>query len=154
MKYSEARQGRVFILRLEDGEVVHQVIEGFARDKSIMAAALVAVGGADRGSTLVVGPEDGRARPVTPMERVLDDVHEIAGVGTLFPDEAGNPMLHMHMACGRQGVTTTGCVRSGVATWQVMEIIIFELLDTPARRLLESDLGFKLLDPGTADSRG
>jgi predicted DNA-binding protein with PD1-like motif len=154
MKYSEARQGRVFIMRLEDGEIVHQVVENFARDKAIMAAALVAVGGADRGSTLVVGPEDGGARPVTPMERVLGDVHEIAGVGTLFPDEAGNPLLHMHMACGRENLTTTGCVRSGVTTWQVMEIIIFELLDTSARRLLEPDLGFKLLDPGTSDSRG
>jgi len=102
MKYSEARQGRIFVLRLEDGEIVHQVVESFARDRDIKAAALFAVGGADTGSTLVVGPKDGQERPVTPMERMLGDVHEIAGVGTLFPDEAGRPMLHMHMACGRE----------------------------------------------------
>ncbi|MFZ5564618.1 MAG: PPC domain-containing DNA-binding protein [Thermodesulfobacteriota bacterium] len=147
MKYSEARQGRIFVLRLEDGEIVHQVVESFARDRDIKAAALFAVGGADTGSTLVVGPKDGQERPVTPMERMLGDVHEIAGVGTLFPDEAGRPMLHMHMACGREQRTTTGCIRSGVATWQVMEIVIIELLDTPARRLMEPGLGFKLLDP-------
>ena len=129
------------------GSLVHQVIESFARDKAIKAAALIAVGGADQGSALVVGPEDGRAVPVTPMQRLLEEVHEIAGVGTLFPDEAGNPILHMHMACGRKTDTTTGCIRNGVITWQVMEIIIFELLDSPARRLLEPDLGFKLLDP-------
>jgi len=147
MKYSEARQGRIFVLRLEHGETVHQVIENFASDRGITAAALIAVGGADTGSTLVVGPEDGGARPVTPMERILDNVHEIAGVGTLFPDETGTPMLHMHMACGRKDKTTTGCIRSGVVTWQVMEIILLELLDTPGRRLMDPDLGFKLLDP-------
>ncbi len=26
MKYSEAKQGRVFVIRLEDGDVVHEVI--------------------------------------------------------------------------------------------------------------------------------
>ena len=31
MRYAEARQGRVFTLRLEDGEVLHETIEGFAR---------------------------------------------------------------------------------------------------------------------------
>lgn len=30
MKYSEARPGRIFVLRLEDGEIVHEVIERFA----------------------------------------------------------------------------------------------------------------------------
>jgi predicted DNA-binding protein with PD1-like motif len=58
-------------------------------------------------------------------------------------------MPHMHMACGREGQTTTGCIRSGVITWQILEIIIFELLDTTAIRRLEPDLGFKLLDPDT-----
>jgi len=26
MKYSEAKQGRVFIVRLEDGEIVHELV--------------------------------------------------------------------------------------------------------------------------------
>ena len=147
MKYSEARQGRIFVLRLEDGDIVHQAVETFAREKGISAAALVAVGGADHASTLVVGPEDGRALPVRAMRTVLGDVHEIAGVGTLFPDETGRPVLHMHMACGRERATVTGCGREGVVVWQVMEVILFELLDSPARRLLETELGFKLLWP-------
>ena len=37
MKYSEAQQGRVFAMRLEDGDIVHEVIEKFARDKNIQA---------------------------------------------------------------------------------------------------------------------
>ena len=113
MKYSQAQQGRTFVIRLEDGDIVHEEIERFAREQSVRAAALIVVGGAETGSKLVVGPEEGRAEPVSPMEHVLDNVHEIAGTGTLFPDEKGNPVLHMHMACGRETSTVTGCVRNG-----------------------------------------
>ena len=35
MKYSQAKQGRTFIIRLEDGDIVHEEIEKFAREKSI-----------------------------------------------------------------------------------------------------------------------
>ena len=38
MKYSEAKQGRVFIIRLEDGDILHESIEAFAREHSIKAA--------------------------------------------------------------------------------------------------------------------
>ena len=147
MKYSQAKPGRIFVIRLEDGDVVHEEIEQLARTESITSAALIAVGGADKESRLVVGPEDGRAAPINPMAHVLDNVHEIAGTGTLFPDDEGNPVLHMHMACGRETATTTGCVRSGVKVWQVMEVILFELVDSTGIRILDDATGFKLLNP-------
>lgn len=147
MKYSEAKQGRVFIIRLEDGEIIHEEIENFARKHAIKAASLIIIGGADKGSKLVVGPEHRNARPVNPMQYTLDDAYEIAGTGTLFPDDEGNPMLHMHIACGRQDGTVTGCVRCGVKVWQVMEVILFEFLETNGKRILQPDLGFKLLIP-------
>lgn len=147
MRYSEARTGRVFILRLEDGDIVHETIERFAVEHNIMAASLIVVGGADDGSRLVVGPREDRGLPVEPMEHTLEHTHEVAGVGTLFRDEAGVPLVHMHMACGRAGSTVTGCIRTGVRVWQVMEVILQELVDTTARRATEQPLGFKLLQP-------
>ena len=147
MKYSEAKQGRIFVIRLEDGETVHEEIEKFAREQSITAAAMIIVGGADEGSKLVVGPEHGRSKTINPMEHILDNVHEIAGTGTLFPDEEGNPTIHMHMACGRNADTVTGCIRNGVKVWQIMEVVLFELIDTTGKRILDPDLGFKLLNP-------
>lgn len=147
MKYSQAKQGRVFILRLEDGEIVHEVIEKFAREQSVTAAALIVVGGAAANSKLVVGPRQGDARPVRPMEQALDDVHEIAGTGTIFPDDEGHPLLHMHMACGRSRSTITGCIRSGVKVWQIMEVILIELVDSTGIRVMNPELGFKLLSP-------
>ena len=147
MRYSETKQGRIFVMRLEDGDIVHEEIEQFARDHAIKAAALIILGGADKGSRLIVGPENGRSKPVTPMEHILDDVHEIAGVGTLFPDEEGIPILHMHMAGGRKTSTVTGCVRNGVKTWHILEVIVFELVDSTGVRTLDPETGFKFLNP-------
>lgn len=147
MRYSEARQGRVFVVRLEDGDILHESIERLACEQSVAAAALIVVGGADRGSRMVVGPSDGRARPVKPMERVLDDVHEVTGTGTIFPGPGGSPAVHLHLACGREWATVTGCVRKGVKVWQVMEVIIFELVGTAASRTMDPETGFELLQP-------
>ncbi len=147
MKYSTARQGRVFVVRLEHGEIVHEQIEKFAREKKIRAASLVVIGGAAGGSRIVVGPKRGDRLPVVAGERVLVDAHDIAGVGTIFPDEKGNPLLHMHIACGRKSSTITGCIRRGVKVWQVMEIIVFELTGTAAVRVFDRRKGFHLLEP-------
>ena len=135
-------------MRLEDGEVLHETIERFAREQNIRAAAIIVVGGADEGSRLVVGPEKARSRPVVPMETVLRNVHEVTGTGTIFPDDEGNPILHLHMACGRNSSTITGCIRQGVRVWHVMEVILLELTNTPARRLPDAATGFKFLIPG------
>ena len=147
MKYSEAGQGRIFVMRLEDGEILHEVIENFAAEQSINAASLIIIGGADDGSRLIVGPEEGRAETIRPMKHALDGVHEITGTGTIFPDDEGRPILHMHIAGGRQDRTVTGCVRSGVKVWNVMEVIIQELVDSTGVRTPDASTGFKLLQP-------
>ncbi|HWQ26838.1 MAG TPA: PPC domain-containing DNA-binding protein [Chlorobaculum sp.] len=147
MKYSEATQGRVFVIRLEDGEIFHEQIEQFAKAHGIERAYLNVVGGADKGSRLVVGPEESRTFPINPMVHELYDAHEVTGTGTLFPDDAGNLVVHLHMACGREENTVTGCVRSGVIVWQVMEVILIELVGTKATRMPDKVTGFKLLIP-------
>lgn len=147
MKYSEAKPGRIFVLRLEDGDILHESVEAFAREHGVRAAALIVLGGVDEGSTLVVGPEQGRSQPINPMELVLAGVHEAAGVGTLFPDADGQPVLHMHIASGRKGETVTGCVRRGVKVWHVVEMVLWELADTTSRRLPDAATGFELLQP-------
>ncbi len=147
MKYSEATQGRIFVIRLEDGEIFHEQIESFAKAHGIERAYLTVVGGADKGSRLVVGPEESRTLPINPMVHELYDAHEVTGTGTLFPDDTGKPVVHLHMACGREENTVTGCVRSGVKVWQVMEVILIELLGTKAIRLPDKATGFKLLIP-------
>ncbi len=147
MLYSEAKQGRTFVIRLEDGEIVHETLETFAREQGIQQASLIILGGADKGSRLIVGPEKGRSLQVMPMEHELYETHEVTGTGTLFPDEDGNPVLHLHMACGREENTVTGCIRNGVKVWHIMEVVLFELIDSTAERRPDPVTGFKLLIP-------
>lgn len=148
MKFSKAKQGRVFILRLEDGEIVHECIERFAAEQGVTHAVLTLHGGADQGSVLVTGPREARgAPPIVPQTTVLDNVHEVVGTGTLFPDQDDRPILHVHLACGRGKETVTGCIRTGVKTWHVLEVILVELVDCTARRRPDAATGFELLVP-------
>ena len=145
VKSSECKPGRIFVLCLENGDIVHQEIEQFAKTQSIEAASLIIIGGAAKGSKLITGPKQENEMPVSALEVVLQNVHEIAGAGTLFPDQQGNPVLHLHMACGRQSSTRTGCIRRGVRVWHIMEVILFELLESKGRRVFDPETGFTLL---------
>jgi predicted DNA-binding protein with PD1-like motif len=147
MKFSEASRGRVFILRLEQGEVIHEALENFAAEHGVSAAALLMVGAVDSGSNIVCGPLDPDSRPIEPLRHSLPGVHEMTGVGTLFPDEDGKPMLHIHAAFGREGKASAGCVRGGVVVWQVLEVIMFELTGSSARKVRDADTGFEILEP-------
>ncbi len=147
MKYSEAKSGRIFVLRLEHKEILHETIENFAKEQHIERAVVWALGGADNGSRLVVGPKDGTKMPFLPMKTELSGANEVFGVGTIFPDsESGAPILHMHMACGRADNTRVGCVRAGVKVWHVMEVVIQELIKNTGIRAIDYT-GFKLLHP-------
>jgi predicted DNA-binding protein with PD1-like motif len=145
MQCSEGAVGRVFVIRLEHGEPMPQSLEQLAQEKGIRCGLAVMVGGAEGGSRFVVGPQDGEATPVVPMVGVLPGVHEAAAVGTLFPDEAGRPVLHMHAAFGRGDQTRSGCIREGIVAWQVLEIILLELVGLDAVRLPDAATGFRLL---------
>jgi predicted DNA-binding protein with PD1-like motif len=146
VRYGQARLGRVLVIRLEDGDVVHECVERAARAEGIARAAVLVLGGADGGSRVVVGPDDGRAAEIVPLERVLHDVHEMAGVGTLFPDESGKPVLHLHAAFGRDDQVIAGCIRRGVTTWIVGEAVVIELVGGDAARRTDPASGFELLE--------
>ncbi len=147
MRYSEARTGRVFVVRLETGDRLPDAIERLAVEQGIACGFLVVLGGADDGSRIVTGPEDGAALPPIPMIHRIAGVHEIAGVGTIFPDAQGKPSLHLHAALGRGGAAVAGCTRPGIDIWTVGEAVLVELLGTGARRELDPATGFSLLEP-------
>jgi predicted DNA-binding protein with PD1-like motif len=138
----------MFVLRLEDGEILHEEIEAFCKTNAIHAAAVQALGGAAGGSRLVAGPVDGTARPVTPMLPTLSEVHGLAAVGTVFPDTQGASVLHAHAVCGRGGNSVCGCVRAGVIVWQVMEVVLWELTGALAVRRPDPASGPAFLEPG------
>ena len=144
MKACEGQLGRVFVIRLEDHDVIPACIETFAEEKKISVGQVLMIGGVGNGQ-VVVGPRDSDKMPPEPMLLPVDGAHEVVGVGIITPDEKGKPVLHIHAALGRAGQTTTGCLRPGVNTWIVGEVIICEIVGTNAARVLDKDTGFELL---------
>lgn len=152
MKASEGKLGRVFVIRLEDGDVLPGCIEKFAEEKGISVGHAVLVGGIGEGQ-IVVGPRYSRKMPPEPMLLPIDGAHEVAGVGVIAPGEDGKPVLHMHAALGRSGQTVTGCLRPGVTTWVVGEVILYEILGARVARLKDKRSGFDLLQPVKGKSK-
>jgi len=146
MKYSEGKIGRVFVIRLEDDDELPGCIEKFAKEHRIHVGQAILVGGIGSGE-IVSGPRKNKELPIDPMLIPVDGVHEVVGVGVLAPDRKGTPTLHIHAALGRAGKTTTGCLRMGVKTWLVGEVILYEILGADVARLPDKDSGFELLTP-------
>ncbi len=146
MNYTEANLNRIFILRLHNDEILHEVIEKFAAKKQIKSALCFFLGGVQDKSKVVVGPKDGKAMPPEPMITLLKGVHEGLGVGTIFTDEEGKPKLHMHASFGRNENTVTGCVRKGVEVWQIGEVVVLELAGGTAKREKNKETGFEFLE--------
>ena len=144
MQASEARFGRVFILRLEDHDRLPLVIEEFAREQNI-SHALVALLGALGPGELVAGPADSDARPVPVITNPVQAIHEAACLGLIAPGEDGSLTLHMHGVLGRGDHAVAGCLRPGIEVWQVAEAVVIELTGTEALRRFDEETGFGLL---------
>ncbi|MDD5398382.1 MAG: DUF296 domain-containing protein [Dehalococcoidia bacterium] len=144
MKYSEGKIGRIFVIRLEDGDKLPDCIERFAEENKVLTAQAMLVGGIGSGE-VVTGPRRNKELPIDPMLVPVDGVHEVVGLGVLAPDKDGRPALHIHAALGRAGATVTGCLREGVVTWLVGEVILCEILGINMVRLPDEASGFDLL---------
>lgn len=145
MKASEGKIGRVFVVRLEDGDIVPDCLERFATEKSIKAGHVVLIGGIGEGE-VVAGPRKSDEMPPDPLHLPIDGAHEVVGLGIIATDKDGQPVLHIHASLGRAGKTLTGCLRPGVTTWLVGEAIIYEITGTTAQRLPDKESGFDLME--------
>lgn len=146
MQYSEGNVGRIFALKLESGDRLPDSVVDFAREHKVKSAMVLYVGGADATSRLVVGPRENRGDVIIPIVHSLGGIQETVAMGTLFPDEEGNPELHMHAATGREGRATVGCVRAGVDVWLIGEVIILEIQGIGGFRKKDPKTGFQILE--------
>lgn len=145
MQASEGKIGRVFVLRLEEGDMIPDCIEKFASEKGIIAGQVQLLGGIDEGD-VVVGPRKTHEMPPKKMVLPVDGAHELVALGVIAPDENDKPVLHIHGALGRAGKTTTGCLREGVKVWLVCEAVVYEILGVSVKRILDEASGFTLLN--------
>ena len=145
MKASEGRIGRVFVIRLEDGDIVPDCLERFAAEKGITTGHVILIGGIG-GGEVVAGPRKSDEMPPDPMLLPVDGAHEVVGLGIIAADKDGKPVLHIHASLGRAGKTLTGCLRPGVSTWLVGEAIIYEITGADVKRLPDEESGFDLME--------
>jgi len=66
MLYTEGKIGRVFVIRLEDDDMLPSCIEQFAAKHNIKVGQAILVGGIESGN-LVVGPRKNTEMPPDPI---------------------------------------------------------------------------------------
>ena len=152
MMASEGRIGRVFVIRLEEGDVLPECLERFAQDNRVAVGHVVLIGGIGKGQ-IVAGPRVSDERPPDPMLLPVDGAHEVVGIGVIAPGEDGKSTLHIHASLGRAGNTMTGCLRPGVSTWLVGEAVLYEILEAKVVRIRESESGLPLLRTADDDKK-
>ena len=131
MQYTEGQIGRVFVVRIDDGEDMLISLRQFISDKSIQAGTILFLGALMNGR-MVTGPEDPVIPPV-PHFVMFEGGWEVFGVGTIYPGEGG-PHIHYHASVGRSGHALTGCLREKAITYLIVEAVIMEFNGLSARR--------------------
>jgi uncharacterized protein len=134
MQYSEGQLGRVFVVRIDDGEDMLVSLRQFILDKGIQAGSITFLGALMNGR-MVTGPEEPVIPPV-PHFVMFEGGWEVFGVGTIYPGEGG-PHVHYHASVGRSGHALTGCLREKATTYLIIEAVIMEFTGLKARREID-----------------
>jgi hypothetical protein len=146
MQYSEGQLGRVFVLRIDEGEDFLAALQEFVRKKEIRTGSVFFLG-ALREGRMVTGPE----KPIIPPEPhfvLFEGGWEVFGMGTIFPGDEG-PMVHYHASVGRAGHALTGCLRERAVTYLLVEAVVIEFTGLAIRREFDEKTGVHLPVHGT-----
>jgi predicted DNA-binding protein with PD1-like motif len=146
MQYTEGQLGRVFVVRIDDGEELLGSVRGFIEDKGIQAGSVLFLG-ALREGRMVTGPEEPVIPPV-PHFVMFEGGWEVFGIGTIYPGEGGSH-IHYHASVGRSGHALTGCLRESATTYLIVEAVILEFTGLTARREFDQKTQLNLPILGT-----
>ncbi len=141
MQYSEGQVGRVFTVRIDDGEDFIREIERFVAAMNIQSGMIHFLGAA-RTATLVTGPKE-PVMPPTPRREEIFGGWELLGLATIYPGEEG-PSLHIHTVAGRGIRSLAGCLREKAEVYLVIEAIVTEFVGISARRFPDETTGVNL----------
>ena len=141
MQYSEGQIGRVFSVRIDDGEDFIREIERFVAAMNIQSG-MVHFLGAVRNASLVTGPKDA-VIPPSPRGEEIFGGWELLGFATIYPGEE-EPSIHLHTAAGKGIRSLTGCLREKAEVYLVIEAIVTEFVGISAKRILDPKTGVNL----------
>ena len=148
MQYSEGQVGRVFVVRIDDGEDFLVSMRRFIADKGIESGSVLFLGALMNGR-MVTGPEE-PVIPPTPHFVMFEGGWEVFGVGTIYPGEGG-PHIHYHASVGRAGHALTGCLREKATTYLIVEAVIIEFTGLFGRREFDERTQMNLPVLGTKE---
>jgi hypothetical protein len=149
MQYTEGQLGRVFVVRIDDGEDMLVSLHQFILDKGIHAGTILFLGALMNGR-MVTGPEE-PVIPPTPHFVMFEGGWEVFGIGTIFMGEGG-PHIHYHASVGRSGHALTGCLREKATTYLIVEAVILEFTGLSARREFDKKMQVHLPVLGTGEN--
>jgi predicted DNA-binding protein with PD1-like motif len=135
--------GRIFVARVDHGEDFLAGMRDILVKEGISHAIIFFLGALKEGS-MVTGPEE-PVIPPSPHWVHFGSGWEVVGVATAYPGGDG-PAIHFHGSIGRGDQARTGCLREKAETYLVMEAVVFELGDLPARRARDEMTGLLLPD--------
>jgi predicted DNA-binding protein with PD1-like motif len=141
MQYTEGQLGRVFVVRIDDGEDMLSSLRTFVAEKDVQAGSILFLGALMNGR-MVTGPEEPVIPPV-PHFVMFEGGWEVFGVGTIYPGEGG-PHIHFHASVGRSGHALTGCLRETATTYLIVEAVIHEFVGLSARREFDEKMQLHL----------
>lgn len=148
MQYSVGQVGRVFVVRIDDGEDFLVSMRKFIADKGIQSGSVLFLGALMNGR-MVTGPEE-PVIPPTPHFVMFEGGWEVFGVGTIYPGEGG-PHIHYHASVGRAGHALTGCLREKATTYLIIEAVIIEFTGLFGRREFDERTQMNLPVLGTKE---
>jgi predicted DNA-binding protein with PD1-like motif len=148
MQYSVGQVGRVFVVRIDDGEDFLVSMRKFIADKGIESGSVLFLGALMNGR-MVTGPEEPVIPPI-PHFVMFEGGWEVFGVGTIYPGEGG-PHIHYHASVGRAGHALTGCLREKATTYLIIEAVIIEFTGLFGRREFDERTQMNLPVLGTKE---
>ena len=141
MQYAEGRIGRVFMMRIDDGEDLIDELERFLGEKSI-EHGIIHFLGALRDGLMVTGPVAPIIPPI-PHTEGIEGGWEILGIATVYPSEGG-PSLHLHTSAGHKQEALTGCLRERAQVYLVVEAVVMEITGIIGMRVPDQKTGVRL----------
>jgi len=142
MQYSEGSLGRVFVLKLDDGEDLITSLQRFLQEREVESCMALFIGALREGRA-VTGPETPVIPPV-PHFVNFKDGWETFGMATVYPSADG-PKLHIHSALGRGEDALAGCIRERASVYLTVEMVIFEFSGLKAARVWDEKTELFLL---------
>jgi predicted DNA-binding protein with PD1-like motif len=144
MQYTEGSMGRIFYVRIDDGEDFLSTITDFVQEKNIRAGVIQFLG-ALSGGVMVTGPEQ-EVLPPQPHFEQFSGGWELFGYATITPGTTA-PQIHFHGSAGRGKQAMTGCIRQNAKVYIIVEAVIMEITGLDIARQFDQHTGLTLPSP-------